>query len=258
MSWYKNILIEANKGNVVINSLFGLIDKLKGQASMVDELKKYHNLYKGKRCFVVGCGPSLNKTDLRKLKNEYSFGANRIYLKKNFIPSFLVSVNDLVLAQCAREIAKQDMPKFVSLNAKKYFENIKVKNKLFFLKQLFQAKFSSDITDGVWPGGTVTFVSLQLAYYMGFSEVILIGVDHNFVAKGENNKEIETLGDDLNHFSKDYFRGFRWNLPDLATSEYSYRLAKKSFEGDKRRIVDATVDGKLKVFKKVDYKSLFK
>ncbi len=43
-------------------------------------LKKYQNLYNGKRCFVIGNGPSLKNTDLSLLKDEYAFGMNRIYL----------------------------------------------------------------------------------------------------------------------------------------------------------------------------------
>ena len=43
-------------------------------------LAAYHNLHQGKRCFVMGNGPSLRQTDLSKLKNEYTIGLNRIYL----------------------------------------------------------------------------------------------------------------------------------------------------------------------------------
>jgi hypothetical protein len=93
---------------------------------------------------------------------------------------------------------------------------------------------------------------------MGFDEVILIGVDHNFTTKGEPNKTVVSQGDDPDHFDTRYFgKGFRWQLPDLDTSEIGYRMAKQAFEQDSRRIVDATVGGKLTVFEKVDYNSLF-
>ena len=67
-------------------------------------LERFKNKYKGKRCFIIGNGPSLNKMDLSPLKNEYTFGLNRFYLIRKrigFYPKFLVSVNDLVLSQCA-------------------------------------------------------------------------------------------------------------------------------------------------------------
>jgi len=100
----------------------------------------------------------------------------------------------------------------------------------------------------------VTFICMQLAYYMGFSEVILIGVDHYFKTKGKENKLVESSGDDVDHFHPDYFgKGVKWQLPDLDNSERAYMKAKEAFEADGRRILDATIDGKLDIFPKVDY-----
>jgi hypothetical protein len=93
---------------------------------------------------------------------------------------------------------------------------------------------------------------------MGFQEVVLIGVDHNFVTQGKPNTTITSTGDDPNHFSGAYFgQGFRWQLPDLETSERGYRLAKEAYESAGRRVLDATVGGKLTIFPKADYNSLF-
>jgi hypothetical protein len=93
---------------------------------------------------------------------------------------------------------------------------------------------------------------------MGCEEVILIGVDHNFATRGEPNKTVVSAGEDPNHFHPGYFgKGFRWQLPDLETSEMAYRMAREAYERAGRRVVDATVGGKLTVFPKVDYESLF-
>ena len=93
---------------------------------------------------------------------------------------------------------------------------------------------------------------------MGFAEVILVGVDHNFETQGQPNSTVISSGEDPNHFSPDYFgKGFRWQLPDLEGSERAYRMAKAAYELSGRRVLDATVDGKLKVFPKVDYSALF-
>jgi hypothetical protein len=101
-------------------------------------------------------------------------------------------------------------------------------------------------------------VALQLAFYMGFEQVILIGVDHNFASKGDANKTVVSTGEDPNHFSPAYFgQGFRWQLPDLDTSEIGYTLARKAYREAGREVLDATVGGKLTIFTKVDYNSLF-
>jgi hypothetical protein len=70
---------------------------------------------------------------------------------------------------------------------------------------------------------------------------------------------IVSNGEDPNHFDKNYFgKGFRWQLPDLETSEVSYKMARKEYEEDGRVILDATISGNLTVFSKVEYLSLFK
>jgi hypothetical protein len=121
------------------------------------------------------------------------------------------------------------------------------------------ASFSRDVTGRVFEGSTVTYVALQLAYHLGFAEVILLGVDHSFKTSGRPNVTVISAGDDPDHFSTDYFgKGFRWQLPDLDASERAYALAKTAFENDGRKVVDATIGGKLDVFPKVDYLSLFK
>jgi hypothetical protein len=118
--------------------------------------------------------------------------------------------------------------------------------------------FATDVSGRVFEGSTVTYVALQLAYHMGFDDVILVGVDHNFETKGPANITVVSHGADQDHFSPEYFgKGFRWQLPDLEASERAYRLAKRAFEADRRRVRDATVGGKLTIFPKVDYDDLF-
>jgi hypothetical protein len=119
-------------------------------------------------------------------------------------------------------------------------------------------KFARDARGRLWEGATVTYVALQLAFYMGFQTVVLIGVDHNFTTKGKPNTTVVSQGDDPNHFHASYFgKGYRWQLPDLETSEIAYQMARRAYEADGRQVHDATVDGKLTVFPRVDYNDLF-
>jgi hypothetical protein len=87
-------------------------------------------------------------------------------------------------------------------------------------------------------GDTVTY-ALQLAFHMGFKQVILIGVDHHFTTQGKPNTTIESKGEDPDHFAGNYFgKGFRWQLPDLETSERSYRMAGQAFAEAGREVLD--------------------
>ena len=228
----------------------------------MDNLAALKDKHKGERCFIIGNGPSLRNTDVSKLKNEYTFGMNRIYLafeEWGFQTSFLASVNDLVIEQCVDDFLALDIPRFFSWRSHKYFKPDQPANLPTFLYTTYDGiKFADDVRYRVWEGATVTNVCLQLAYHMGFEQVILIGVDHNFTSKGDANKTVVSDGDDPNHFDPRYFgKGFRWQLPDLDTSEIGYALARINYEQDGRQILDATIGGKLTIFDKVDYDSLF-
>ena len=232
----------------------------------MNSLAELKDKYRGERCFIIGNGPSLRKTDVSKLKDEYTFGMNRIYLafeEWGFQTTFLASVNDLVIEQCVDDFLALDMPRFFSWRSRKYFQPTKLKpatlNLPTFLYTTYDGmKFAQDVSHRVWEGATVTNICLQLAYHMGFETAILIGVDHSFKSKGEANKTITSDGDDPNHFDPRYFgKGFRWQLPDLDMSEIAYLMARKAYEDDNRQILDATIGGKLTIFEKAEYDSLF-
>ncbi len=230
----------------------------KALAASNDLLSRFKDKHLGQRCVIIGNGPSLNKMDLSFLKDEISFGMNRIYLlfdRWDFRPTYYVSVNPLVIEQSADEILKIETTKFLALNGLPYIAD---PDDIVFLRSIGRPSFSRDPRKGLWEGYTVTYVALQLAYFMGFSEVILIGVDHYFTTPGQPNQEVVSEGEDPNHFHPDYFgKGTRWHLPDLKNSEIAYNLAKQAFAENGRSIVDATVGGRLKMFPKIGYKQLF-
>ena len=220
-------------------------------------LSKYKDIHQGERCVIIGNGPSLNEMDLSFLEDEITFGLNRIYLgfdQWDFRPDYYVSVNGLVLEQHADEILEMiPGPKFIGQHGLPYLPHNR--SDVIFMPHLGEPVFSKDPRQGIWLGFTVTYVAMQLAYFMGFSEVILIGVDHSFVTEGPPNVEVVSEGEDLNHFSKEYFgEGTRWQLPDLHNSEIYYGLANIVYQSDERKIIDATLNGKLDVFPKVNYK----
>ena len=227
-----------------------------------EKLHLFIGRYINQRCFILGNGPSLSKMDLSPLKDEITFGLNRIYLlfdKLVFRPTYYVCVNELVLEQFSNEISTLTMPKFLNWNRRKLFG---AENDLISFVKLslgLQDKFARDFRQPLSSGGTVTYVALQIAYIMGFSEIILVGLDHSFADKGTPNKVETRSGEtDVNHFHPNYFpKGSKWQLPDLKRSELAYELARQTFEHDNRKIIDATVDGKCLVFEKADFHSLF-
>ena len=213
--------------------------------------------HKGQRCFILGNGPSLRQTDLTRLRNQNIIGTNRIYLmfdELGFSTSYYVSVNRLVIEQCSEEIAALSMPKFLSWECR---DVASFTESTIFIRRSAGPAFYSDLSRGYWEGATVTYAALQVAFHLGFQEVVLLGVDHSFTTQGKPNEEVVSDGDDPNHFDPRYFGdGFRWQLPDLATSELAYSIADFVYRDSGRQIYDATVGGKLRVFPRIDYDSL--
>jgi hypothetical protein len=222
-------------------------------------LSTFKDSHKGERCFIIGNGPSLNVTDVSKLEGEVTFGMNRVYLAFpdwGFETTYFAAINDLVIEQCVGDIIRLSMPKFLSWHSRKVVPSM---DDIVHLHTTYTGpKFATDVRKRVWEGATVTYVAMQLAFFMGFKQTILIGVDHSFQSKGSPNTTVVSQGDDPDHFDTAYFgEGFRWQIPDLETSEQAYRLARNVYEEAGREILDATIGGKLTVFPKVDFNTLF-
>ncbi|MCG8377349.1 MAG: DUF115 domain-containing protein [Chlorobiales bacterium] len=226
---------------------------------MNSRILKYKNRHACERAVIVANGPSLNRMDLSCLKDEITIGLNKIFLgfrKFNFYPRYYIAINDKVIAQSVEQIRRLNCVKFISErngglipeNALTYHVNT----------QDPPARFSHDIAQGLHEGWTVTYAALQIAYYLGFKEVVIIGMDHRYEYIGMPNEEQQQNGPDPNHFTPEYFGGGqKWDNPDLANSEESYRIARTEYEKDGRQIIDATLDGSCNIFNKADYRLFF-
>jgi len=215
--------------------------------------------HQGERCVLVANGPSLNRMDLRPLRHEHVIGMNKIYLGLKtfgFYPRYYVAINPKVIHQSAAQIRALNCVKFIGSHAAAGGIN---EDALTYVVDTTRppARFSTDLAMGMHEGWTVTHAALQVAYYLGFALVVLIGLDHRYRFEGAPNQAAVLHGADTNHFSPDYFgNGQSWDHPDLAQSEESYRSARLAFEADGRRIVDATVNGACTVFDKVDFQRI--
>jgi len=198
---------------------------------------------------VIGNGPSLNDIPLDFLGKYPSFGTNKIYLLDDFEPNYYVAVNPLVIEQVGNTIRNIDYDaKFIGAHYTKHL----VKDALPLNSSVIPA-FSRHPDKWVYEGYTVTYVCLQLAYFMGFSTVLLVGVDHSYEFEGFPNQMAIAWGADVNHFRPDYFsNGQKWHNPDLARSEWAYKMARTVYEFEGRRIVNLTPFTALDVFEKGD------
>lgn len=153
-------------------------------------LMKFRGRHSGECCFIIGNGPSLNKMDLSLLSRCHTFGLNKIYLMNERVKlnlSYHVAVNPLVIQQSVDEFSSMRCPSFLSADAShKILPSSELIYKIWTGGPFL---FQKDMTKSLFEGATVTYIALQIAFFMGFHKVFLIGVDHNFIAQGNPHEK---------------------------------------------------------------------
>ena len=228
--------------------------------SLCNELKQYKGLHNGKRCFIIGTGPSLTVEDLEKLKNEITFGSNRIFEifpKTTWRPTYYMNQDYKLIEKFQQDIKAVDCQRlFLPIDAKHFFaDNDNISYFVLRYKEFYPglADFSTHLNRFMGQGFTVTYGAIQMAYYMGFSEVYLLGIDHNYSVSLDENG-IPVMKDNV----QDYFAGSKasnkgLNLPRIVESTMAYITARK-FADDHPgfTVYNATRGGKLEAFERVD------
>jgi len=219
---------------------------------IANRLERFKDCHKGEQMVLICNGPSLNNTDFSHIRRQHTMGMNKIFLGLKiykFHPRYYVAVNAKVIEQSEAQIKKLNCIQFIPPQPTS--SSLKESALTYWVKTDLHPKgFSTDITSGIHQGWTVTHVALQLAYFMGFQRVLIVGMDHRYQYDGLPN-DLKTLtGPDPNHFIDSYFQDCLWNNPDLNQSEESYSIARHTYELDGRSIIDCTVDGACEVFEK--------
>jgi hypothetical protein len=213
----------------------------------------------------MGNGPSLLKCDLNRLAPEVTIASNAHYLiwdQLVYIPTFLAVEDRLVaedradklrsLAGVTKIFPFDLRPVLGPPDETKLYINFPRDYRPF-------PKFSHDLTkQGYW-GGTVSFLNLQLAAYLGCDPIILIGFDHNYAVPHEEIRDnvIHSRVEDVNHIHPDYFGpGYRWHDPNTQRMEMAYSCARRELETVGVRVLNATVGGLLETFERASFDSL--
>ena len=255
---------------VTVEQDLGKLDRLKCRMKVTDiydcsdqiaayhnpELEKFKGIHKGKRCFIVATGPSLRVEDLEKLMDcgEICFSMNaiwRAYQDTEWRPDYYVvgdyrAVNEML--QNGVQFTKELL--FIADTSKEFWETEHEKNVYKYHYQYEysenrQPKFSGDISRKCYHGSTVTYCCMQLAAYMGFEEIYLLGVDFTY-AQNRDQK--------YGHFYKEE------KLVARGYSEHvglAYHSAQEYARNHGIRIYNATRGGNLEIFERVDFDRLY-
>lgn len=216
----------------------------------IDDIRKYKNIHIGKRCFIAGNGPSINKTNFNLIKDEIIIATNQLYKAKkdlNINVTYYITDNKYLIETCYDDFCNIDKKIFLGQTAavaygkmlskgEKEFKNkpVAIRNKI---KHMWHGKeMPTNIEKGFADGATVVIGGLQLAFYMGFKEVYLLGCDCDFSKQG--------------HFYDEPLESYEKEIIEVPRWFESYKMCKKAYKKDGRKIINATVGGKLEVFKR--------
>lgn len=236
-------------------------DKFEGR-----NLRKLRELHIGKRCFIIGNGPSLSASDLTQIHDSgyISFAFNRIfYIFKDtsWRPTYYISQDEKMLAGCVNEVnAIKVKQKFIPIEMEWYYD-IHLKNITPFhivtSKDVYP-DFSKDVSKYIANSATVVYTAIQFAVYMGIREIYLLGVDHHFHISQNANGEIVVDSTAKDYFMEAYNKDKeQLYIPNPDKSTYTYIVARQYADAHGVKIYNATRGGKLEVFERVDFDSLF-
>lgn len=222
-------------------------------------MKKFKNIHLGKRCFIVGSGPSLNIEDLNMLKNEISFGMNSGILavkESTWEPTYYGIQDEYVYKRLENEINKMSssgVEIFISDSVHKVFDfhgnhNIFALNyldhKIPHLNGFGKFRCSDDCYVTVYDGYSITYSLMQIAIYMGFSEIYLLGCDCNYRQE------------------KKHFMGYQLYDPKIGIMGDKMIVAHKKIKefADKKgiKIINCTRGGMLEVYPRMNLEGIIK
>lgn len=235
------------------------------------KLATLKNAHAGERCFIIGNGPSLTLADLERLRHEVTFAANKVYLafdRTTWRPTYY-TVTDLVTAESHQAcIAALPLTKIFNRCVAPFFPQaddivwFDADPAAFAQGEVVGPGFSDDVLRGVWPGFSVTFDQLQLACFMGFREIYLLGVDFNYAVAGPQvgqcaHGAVLAYAGESNYFLPEYRQpGEPWTRPAVARMAAAYQEARRSCDAAGRVVRNASRRTCLEAFERVDFDAL--
>ena len=237
-----------------------------------EQIIKFKEIHKGERCFIIGTGPSLAKTNMDFLIDEFTFSLNKIsliYNKTIWRPTYFFVVADIwkndetrfgddVIFNSDLGICSFVNKKCITEEDYELKDDFLKRENIYYIdchgtssqEELSDNHWSYDIADTTTMFGSSILALIQTAVYMGFNEIFLLGCDLGY-------RNIPEKGKDVNHFCEEYNFTYpnssMYNIPMVRCHD----LAKKKCEEAGVKIYNATVGGFVETYERVDFNSLF-
>ena len=236
------------------------------------KLYAYRDKFKGERCFIMGNGPSLKAMDLDTLIHEYTFGSNMIYKifdQTGWRPTFHCTI-DMI---CARELAAEykeniSSPLFTNYSVYNILEE-KPKDIIYVRNyRMTPYRPSKQFLSYYYPSeATVTSFIIELAIFMGFKEIYLLGVDctnafgsnghfiSSYLPQEIIDKDIKRINKELDKEQQSVDAAAQFSIDK---SIYAYSRLEESSCKCGVKIYNATRGGNLEVYERVDFDTILK
>jgi len=249
---------------------------LREYKSVLQRNEKFRNLHRGKRAFVIGNGPSLNRQDLSKLKEEVTFVTNSFWkhpIVDEWQPTYHFMADPILfdgsesVGNYYRELTSR-MPGstlFVMHYAKSSIEEGELlpSDKTFYLAlgggiERILAE-DLDLTRMVPDIRSIIELALMAAIYMGCNPIYLMGCDHDWLAHRGVHFNFYEGGDLQDHplANSTLNNPYQDDLKNVLHVWNSYSILKKYADKRGIKIFNASAGGFLDVFDVVFYDSLF-
>lgn len=237
-------------------------DSTKRNIRYYKAVSPYRNCHKSQKCFIVGNGPSLKAEDLSRIHNLgiASFGCNRINLifdQTAWRPTYYFISDSRIMKSFPDQI--DGVPETHRFFPGRFQSE---GNKGIYYREIqfdyeHEGRFSIDAAKGIYPAASVTTEMIQFAYYMGFSEIYLIGVDFSYAVTQKLDSKTYSYQGENNYFIPGYLKpGEVADMPNINANLLGFKAARETIEANGRRIFNATRGGKLEVFERVDLDQL--
>jgi hypothetical protein len=213
-------------------------------------IQHWQDRYKGQRCFVIGNGSSLSETPLDSMIGEHCFATNKIadiYERTMWRPTLYQCMTTWTGHWIDHIMPTIDLgiPSFIWWRRAEFTG---YRPNIIWTDFHDDEIWRDDVSEGIMRRGSSGLATLQIAMYLGFNPIILVGFDGKFRAFDEQNEA------DPNHFNDDYLsfvtdeQAERWNRE---WPKY-HAMAKEAADRRGIEIIDATIDGSLTMYPKGD------
>jgi hypothetical protein len=213
-------------------------------------------------CFLIGCGPGLNRTDVRRLAGLPTITFNRAFVAWadwGFDPTWYAAFDPVVLEDNVAEISAL----VASSRARRFFLHecaralgIPPAPNVSFVRLNPEPEFRVSETE-IGDFGNVAATSLQLLAALGCRRVALVGVDARYQAAPVSGAgEWVTVDTEPDHFSPGYLSGKRRAArPDFQYLLGRWPLAAAGAAEHGMLVRNATPGSALDCFESVEYEN---